>query len=372
MQERKIPAIVFTGGVDDGVRQDLWERKVFDYVLKSDPNSLEYVTNLVVRIALNKTTKVLVVDDSNTLRKMISNLLKTHQFEVHEAIDGLEALDVLGNHPDIKLIVIDYNMPNMDGVELTVAVREKYDRGRIAVIGLSTSGNAGLSAKFLKNGANDFICKPFEAEEFYCRINQNIELLEHISLIRDLSHTAFLTGLYNRRYFIESRHRHYASALHGDKAIIVAMVDIDHFKNVNDTYGHDAGDDIIREVSGALKNGFRESDLVCRFGGEEFCIHLTNINEIEDIEVLFERVRNQVSRVEVQSGTQSISVTISVGVCAQWMNSLEEMIQAADAQLYEAKTAGRDRVKMIHTPIKEGMTTPARRAEDPLSVESTS
>jgi PleD family two-component response regulator len=126
------------------------------------------------------------VDDSRVFRNRISSLLEVHQYSVLPAGDGAEALKILGENPDIALVITDYEMPKMDGFDLTQKIREKRDKNEVAIIGISAQGDHGLSARFLKNGANDFICKPFLTEEFYCRVTQNVETIEHLRRLKQI------------------------------------------------------------------------------------------------------------------------------------------------------------------------------------------
>ncbi len=343
VQSHQIPAIVYTAGVSEGLREDLWARRVVDYVLKGSSNSLDYLSSLVKRMDLNRDIKLLVVDDSSFMRKSIVRFLETHQYQVLEAADGVQALATLKDNPEIRLVLTDYSMPNMDGIQLTEAARLRYNREDLAIIGISTSGNAGLSARFLKSGANDFIRKPFLAEEFYCRITQNVETLEHIAHIRRASYTDYLTGLCNRRSFFTLGKKLHANAARGDISIAVAMIDIDFFKKVNDTYGHEAGDQVLKRVASILQTRFRQADIVSRFGGEEFCVLLSNTTE-EQALCLFEGIRHRVEREVTRNNGQPISVTISIGVCTEFADVLEDMIQVADERLYDAKKNGRNRV----------------------------
>ncbi|HIJ85221.1 MAG TPA: response regulator, partial [Magnetococcales bacterium] len=178
-----VPAIVFTGEFNDELRERMITKKVVDYILKENASSVTQVVSLVERLIRNQSIKVLVVDDSRSARLMVVDLLKIHRFNVLEAADGDQAMEVLVHNPDIRLVLTDYNMPGMDGFELTQQIRKTYDKSQIAVIGLSSYGNNILSARFLKRGANDFITKPFLAEEFFVRVTQNVEIIEYISAL---------------------------------------------------------------------------------------------------------------------------------------------------------------------------------------------
>ena len=275
----KIPAVVLTGGFNDDIRESVLSKNVVDYILKEGPQSLDYLIDVIRRIDKNRNTKVLIVDDSGVSRKMIRKLLEIQRFIVLEAPNGKKALDILERHSDIKLVITDYNMPVMDGFELTSEIRKKYLTDTLGVIGISAHGNSVLSAGFLKKGANDFVIKPFGNEEFFWRIHQVIEMLEHIGSLKKAAMYDYLTGLYNRRYFFELGGTLFRNAQRDNIDFAIAMVDIDNFKNINDQYGHECGDRVLKHISGIIQNHFRSSDVVSRFGGEEFCILATNMGK---------------------------------------------------------------------------------------------
>lgn len=339
-----IPAIVFTGDLTSEVRERIWGKSVVDYVIKEGTQSIDYIISLIRRIHKNNTIKVLVVDDTKFYRKVIYELLKIHQYSVLKARDGVEALRVLESNPDITMVLTDYNMPNMDGFELTKTIRSKYRRDEKSIIGLSDQANSFLSARFIKYGANDFINKPFLNEEFYCRVSQAIEAIEHVNQIKDLSNKDFLTGLYNRRYFFEAGGNLFASAQRKHITLTVALLDIDFFKKINDAYGHDAGDVVLQHLSTLLQKRFRETDIVARIGGEEFCILL--VNEAREFTYeIFDNFRKTIEVSEAVVDGKRIQFTISLGVCTKLAASLEEMIKQADLLLYQAKESGRNRIK---------------------------
>ena len=341
--QHDIPAIVFTGDLTSKVRERIWAKNVIDYILKEGTQSIDYIISLIRRIHKNKTIKVLVVDDTKFYRKVIYELLEIHQYTVLQARNGVEAMQVLKSNPDIAMVLTDYNMPNMDGFELTKTIRSKYRRDEMSIIGLSDQANSFLSAQFIKYGANDFINKPFLNEEFYCRVSQAIEAIEHVNQIKDLSNKDFLTGLYNRRYFFEAGGNLFASAQRKHITISVALLDIDFFKKINDTSGHDAGDLVLQHLSALLQKRFRDTDIVARIGGEEFCILLVNEKREYTYEI-FDTLRNAIEASETVVDGKRIQFTISIGVCTNIADSLEEMIKQADLLLYQAKESGRNKV----------------------------
>ena len=342
-QQQGLPSIVFTGEFNDELREQMIAKRVIDYVYKESAASVAYVGKLVLRILKNSSIRVLVVDDSRTARNYIVRLLLNHRYQVLEAENGQEALAVLKQHPDVRMVITDYHMPGMDGFELVRRLRQDYSMSQLAIVGVSSQGNHLISARFIKNGANDFITKPFLEEEFNCRVTQNIELLETIQALAEASTRDYLTGLHNRRYFYETAQKYFASAQRGQIRIAMAMVDIDHFKKFNDSYGHEAGDEVLRNVGEVLRSSFRETDIVARMGGEEFCVLLVNM-AWESAKVFFERLRVALADREILFKGQKLRITASVGACSSLQDSLPTMINCADELLYKAKAAGRNRV----------------------------
>lgn len=178
VQSHGLAAIVLTATFKDDVRDALLARNVADYVLKESIVVLDDVESKIERLFKNQFIKALVVDDSRTARNTVRNLLEIQNYHVLEAENGKQALEVLDANPDIKLIVTDYEMPVMDGYELTSEVRRRYKKQQLAIVGISGAGESAMTAKFLKHGANDFLHKPFAAEEFSWRVNQTVELVE--------------------------------------------------------------------------------------------------------------------------------------------------------------------------------------------------
>lgn len=341
-----IPSIIFTGNTAPHVRDKVWSEKVVDYILKEDPNSLEYVLATIKRLIENIDSKVLVVDDSSFFRKSFSILLKIHQFQVFTAVNGEDALKVLKKHPDIKLILVDYNMPIMDGFALCKKVREQYKKGELSIIGTSASNDNDTPARFLKSGANDFIVKnSFLLEEFYCRINQSVDNVNMFKALREVAIKDFLTGLFNRRYFFEAGESIFVESKRNRTDLVCAMIDIDYFKKVNDTYGHDVGDLVIQQLSLILQNNMPETAIVARFGGEEFCILATS-KEIPEIQKLFSELCKTVEQTPVlyNNGENNLHITISTGVCTDNCESLHQLVNKADQFLYMAKEQGRNKV----------------------------
>jgi diguanylate cyclase (GGDEF)-like protein len=341
-----IPSVVLTGTIDEKAQKNLLKKDVLNVILKNDPSSIKFAINDISRTLKNYDTTVLIVDDSIVYRKILRDSLSKIKINVIEVSDGQEALKVMENKENnISLIITDYEMPNLNGLNLTIKVREKYKKDQLGIIVISSAEDQDVIDRFLKFGANDFINKPFSHNEIITRTNSNLELLDLFGKIKDMANKDFLTGAYNRRYFFDSGKSIYSKNKRKKSPVAVAMIDIDKFKNINDTYGHDIGDIAIQEVKKILDKNLRTSDLMARFGGEEFCILLEDIT-IENTKLLFEKIRKKFEENVIDADGTKISYTISTGIYFGFSDSLEDMIRLSDEALYIAKESGRNRVEI--------------------------
>ncbi|MBC7314497.1 MAG: diguanylate cyclase [Rhizobium sp.] len=348
-----VPAVVFTADFNRHMRERLVERGVADYVIKNNERAVDMVVSAVARILDNRHVRVLVVDDVASARKMLVDLLNVQQFQVFEATTGSEALDMLVRHPGIDMVITDYNMPDMDGYELTRRIRREHGSDRLRIIGISSSADRLLSASFLKAGANDFVYRPFVVEELQCRIGHNIETLSQIRQLRLAAFSDYLTGLRNRRHFFDEGPARVATCLERDEACSMAMLDIDHFKQLNDSYGHEVGDRVLKAVAARLSDLVDNTDhLLARLGGEEFGILLSGMDS-EAASAFCEIVRSSVAELRVAHADTDISVTASIGVAeVAGLENFSNYLNAADQFLYLAKRYGRNRVYSDNTLLK--------------------
>ena len=337
--------IVLSGNIDKKFRKSMLQKNIIDYVNKSGVDDINYIIHTIQRLQKNKKHKVLVVDDSMVFRKTMKTMLDNLFFNVITVAHGEEALGMLEVHSDISLVVTDYNMPVMNGLELTHEIRKKHKKDSLSIIALSSNEDDEINAMFLKNGANDYIKKPFSKEEFSCRINNSIESLENLNIVLNHANRDFLTGLYNRRYFFKHM-QEYIESTENEEPYAVAVIDIDHFKKVNDTHGHDIGDKVIVHLSEILTSTTNYRDIIARFGGEEFCIILKNVNRFSAQDIL-NRLRQEVEKTTLYlQDSTAITFTISIGVAMSSENSIQDSIDQADMALYKAKNEGRNVVML--------------------------
>ncbi len=343
LNQYNIPTVALTGEFGDELREKILSKGVVDYVLKDSINAYSYVVDLIGRLIKNKRIKTLIVDDSKSIRVLLKNLLEQNGLQVLTADNAKDAIQQLQKNSDIKLMLTDFNMPEKSGVELTVAVRKKLGKEKIAIIGISEAHASSTTASFLKNGANDFIHKPLNFEEVITRVNQNLDMLELLEENFKAANFDFLTNLFNRRSFFGNGQQLVEKAYSDNKPISIAMLDIDFFKRVNDTYGHDVGDMVLIEFSELLAKHFRDQ-ITARLGGEEFAIIFTGIPDSLVLKRL-ERFRLAIEEMIVEDEEHTIMVTTSIGVVSnQESNDLDELLLIADKLLYKAKESGRNRI----------------------------
>ena len=300
-------------------------------------------------------TSILIVDDSARVRAQIIEALKTVALfdNCYEARDGIEGLKVL-NTSSVDLILCDLLMPNMDGFEFLRIVKGTKELRDIPVIILSSRGESKLKVEGLELGASDYVTKPFEAGELIARIMVHLnlkalqdDLLKTNRLLKELSVTDHLTHLFNRRYLMDSLGTEFQRAQRRNGELCLVLMDVDHFKLVNDTFGHQRGDLVLAAVAEALQVELRRYDVAARYGGEEFAMVLPDTS-LQDGLAVTERVRKAVLDITFPPPMESLAVTISQGIAsspAPHIDSVDALIKAADEALYRAKENGRNRVE---------------------------
>ncbi|MGE0385860.1 MAG: diguanylate cyclase [Gammaproteobacteria bacterium] len=343
VRRHPLAVIVLTGNDDAHQRERLLSGNVVDYIVKRNPAEIGYAGHLVAQLRENQSARVLVVDDSSAFRAYLVRLLETYRYRVLQAADGREAAAVLEREPDVSLVLTDVNMPVMGGAELIERIRATHAREDLAVIALSDGARPERIAALLRSGANDFIAKPFNVEEFFLRVTQNTTMVRQVRRIRQAATRDYLTGLSNRRHFYELAQPLYENARRGNALIALGMIDADHFKRINDTFGHEVGDLALKQIAQVLARTARKADVLARFGGEEF-VWLGMIKQPGDMQVMFERARRAVEDGPLTIEGRGIGLSVSIGATCDATGSLEQMLARADAGVYAAKNAGRNRV----------------------------
>ncbi|MBF0587531.1 MAG: EAL domain-containing protein [Magnetococcales bacterium] len=536
---KQIPCVVLTGNFDLQLQKKMLSRGVLDYFLKDNIGVIDTVLFFIDRLQKNHAHPILVVDDSSSSRIKIRRLLERYRFPVLEAKGPGEALEILSSSPDIRLVVTDYNMPDMDGAELTKRIRSRSPRDELAVIGISSHDGGNLAAKFIKAGANDFLAKPYKEEELFCRITQNMGIIDsHLRLhqmvdqlrkevesreaaerrtrhdyqarlaisrmleksldpmplpellegileeifgvpwlgmlprgaiflqpqgARELELAAYcgfsdaqlkqsahmepgwtlarramrearplytaseeillesvrhrsdpeahyclpilvekqpvgvihlqlpsgyeiqegeaeflgavgatvaglikrkgleqqlkfqaefdeLTQLPNRVLFKDRLAQAIEFASRSKREVVVMFIDLDRFKQINDTMGHEAGDELLQEAARRIQICLRKYDTVARLGGDEFTVILPEMTHVCYVEFVARRILEEVGKpYRLKAGEGVVSGSIGVTVYPQDGDNLEDLLKNADSAMYQAKEAGRSTFR-FYTP----------------------
>jgi diguanylate cyclase (GGDEF)-like protein len=285
---------------------------------------------------------VLLVEDNEDKRQLLKFALETAGYNVRTAGDGVEGLQAVESHqPD--LIVTDVTMPRMDGYEMVRRIRANPSTRFIPVIIQTALRGETQDVRLgAEVGALGYITDPTDLDLLLARARTLLDFKNYLDSCEEAAFTDHLTGLANRRRFERQLEREVARTRRFNRPFCLLMLDIDHFKRVNDTHGHDAGDDVLRRLANALQAGTRGIDMAARIGGEEFAVLLTETDFAQGMEVA-ERLRVAVRETELP-GVGGVTVSVGLAEYNAATRDARELFSAADSALYEAKRAGRDRV----------------------------
>jgi diguanylate cyclase (GGDEF)-like protein len=287
----------------------------------------------------NNKGKILVVENSPQTLHTIRNILNEAGYEVTAASNGREGLETVRDG-EIDLIISAVTMPEMDGFEFCKEVRKNSTTDTTPFIFLTAQGSIEDKESAFREGADDFITKPFEPSDLVLRVEA---VLKRAARYLHEAYTDSLTGLNNRRYFDKKLVEMIAHSKRYGEVFCLAMLDVDLFKNFNDSYGHVAGDQALKHLADVIMNNIRQSDTHARFGGEEFTVLLPSTDKTNSI-TFMDRLRERIAETPLVYENEEHSFTISIGI-AQYPEDAEtpeELIKCADQALYESKSRGRN------------------------------
>ncbi len=289
--------------------------------------------------------RVLIAEDDLTSRLLLKKVLEKWGYDVIVTTNGAEAWELLQSDDAPRLAILDWMMPEMDGVEVCRRVRTRETVRPLYLILLTALGDKDSVVTGLEAGADDYVGKPYHQAELHARVNVGRRLVEAQLALEVQARTDALTGLLNRGAIMRCLDGELERAGREGGGLGVGMLDIDHFKRVNDAHGHAAGDAVLRELSRRMESVLRPYDSLGRFGGEEFLIVVPGAGPTELSEVL-ERLRAVTAAAPFAAGGHDLVVTVSLGgaICAG--ESADALIARADRALYAAKEQGRDRVEV--------------------------
>jgi len=299
--------------------------------------------------------RILIADDELMSRKLLQKTLERAGYEVTAVENGRQAADQLCQANGARLALLDWVMPELDGPGVCREIRKRQEQSYVYMVLLTSKESKEDVVAGLESGADDYLTKPFDPEELKARLRTGLRILDLEDRLVEAreemrfqaSHDA-LTALLNRGVIMDLLGRELARSRREQGSTAILMCDLDHFKNVNDTYGHPAGDDVLKETAKRLLASVRSYDFVGRYGGEEFMIVLNNCNPAFAL-ARAEEIRKSIGQKPMPSSSGPIPLTMSLGllISQDWgYRPMEELLQEADAALYSAKAAGRNCVRV--------------------------
>ncbi|HCE44853.1 MAG TPA: diguanylate cyclase response regulator [Lentisphaeria bacterium] len=299
--------------------------------------------------------KILIAEDDAVSKRMIESTLARWGFEVISTTDGMQAWEIISSASPPEIVILDWVMPGMEGVEICRRIRklEVGSERYTFIILLTAKSELKDIVAGMESGADDYVSKPFDPQELGLRIRAGKRIIElHNQLRRAkeellvLSRTDSLTGMLNRRAFYEVLEKEIVRSCRQKIPLSMIMLDIDHFKKINDTYGHQEGDAVLRELSSRIGSAIRHYDVMSRYGGEEFIALLPGV-DVDAAANTAERFRELIGKTPFESGKKRINVTISLGVAQLVKDEKSDvLIGRADEALYKAKQNGRNGVEI--------------------------
>ena len=299
--------------------------------------------------------RVLVVDDEAFSAEFHAGILETAGMVTRVVTDPLDVMAQLINF-DADLLLLDVHMPRVSGSELAAAIRQHPSFASLPIVYLSVEQDIDKQLGAIAVGADDFLVKPVVPDRLISSVSARAQRLR---LLRGLVTQDPMTGLLNHGAFRDRLKTELSRATRAGESLVVALIDIDHFKRVNDTYGHPAGDAVIKALARLLKQRLRPGDVAARYGGEEFAVILPH-TALASAELILNRLRVGFADLPQWGGTEEFRVTLSCGLAAfPACGGAVELVEAADQALYDAKRAGRNRVRLVSA----GGTAPLNRSQ---------
>ncbi|MGV3549572.1 GGDEF domain-containing response regulator [Rhizobium sp.] len=347
-----IPAVVFSGFTTDARREAILASGAAELVYKSSPRSLDSLAEAIARVLSSKLPNALVIDPGRS-----SELVRTinkGKFAVTHCQNEEDALGVLdAAKGTIELVVVRSDLAARNGYSLIETLALRFGEDAVRVIGFTSAPPGDAVCRFLKAGGDDFLQLPMSAADIEGRLTHTLAIHRQIQSLQRMASRDYLTDMLNRRYFFDRGPKMVEMCLRQTSPVCAALLDIDHFKRLNDTYGHEVGDLVLKAVSRKLLQLVGEKQhLPARIGGEEFALLLTHM-DIEQAYEFCERVRIEISKVKVAIDDEDISVTVSMGLAMiSESETFDNYLNAADQYLYLAKHSGRNRVFSDYQVLK--------------------
>ncbi|GAA0858404.1 diguanylate cyclase [Aliiglaciecola litoralis] len=289
--------------------------------------------------------KVIVAEDDPVTQLLISETLKRWDYHVLVAKNGLEVLALLAEHGDVQLFLLDWQMPELDGIELCKKLKTSRGTSCCYIIMLTSKKATENIVQALDSGADDFISKPFSPEELKVRLKVGCRIIETENSLLHQAHHDGLTNTLNHRAIVDVLSQLWSRSVRDKSSLAVLMLDIDYFKRINDSYGHQVGDYALKHFCKLVKQELRPYDSLGRYGGEEFAVCLPS-TEADEAMIVAQRIRTCVESHPVEYDGLNFTMTVSIGVSvfSENQQSYKELLLDADRAVYDAKSKGRNAV----------------------------
>lgn len=295
--------------------------------------------------------KVLIVDDNKLNIKILTNILENEGYIVYSSDNSLLVHEI-AYQVKPNIILLDIVMPHMNGFEVCALLKRDFELRDIPVIMVTSRTDGTDVKKALELGALDYVRKPVDEGEVIARVQSALRFKQYEEKLKEMAVRDSLTGLYNHGVLVEFLEKELAKQKRKGYGLCFAMIDVDFFKRINDTYGHMAGDEVLKGLADILSKSVRDSDIVGRYGGEEFGIILPEVTRADSF-WLCERIRRSIENYEFCIEQNVIRITVSIGICFKGLeNSVHcgEIIKQADDALYTSKNSGRNHIEIF--PLK--------------------
>ncbi|EAH5903810.1 diguanylate cyclase [Campylobacter upsaliensis] len=341
----KIPTIVLTASNDTNKREEFMHKNILDYIFKESDTCVDQILDAISTLSYYAKTKVILAMAKLPERNEIKKFLSQRLFKVLAAAHGEEALLYLEDNDDTKLIIADAKMPVVSGEELLAEIRTKYNDDDLGVILLGEKDDVA-EARVLKNGANDYLIKPLLKELFNCRLDRVLNYMQDKKFIKtynNLDHTSGLKDHYTFRSEVEDYLNDIAG---GEQEFAFAFLDIDELKSINDEYGFEIGDSIIKICADEMIAETKGRDILGRYNAEKFGILLKNISQERALKIL-SRIRVNIKNAGILINLDELFFTASLGVVfANSGAKLDDLVEKATKALSAAKNNGKDRIEV--------------------------
>jgi diguanylate cyclase (GGDEF)-like protein len=341
-----VPAIVFSGYTSDARRSAILADGAAEIVYKNSPRSLDRLAEAVERQQLARRPAVAVIGIAGKARPPVLHALRPQAFSAIYCDDEDQAMSAIdASKGSVELLVVPSELAERDGYALFGKLALRFGEDTVRTVGYALEPGENELSRFLAAGGDDFLHMPMSAADVEARLAHTLNIHRQIQSLRRMASRDYLTDMLNRRYFFDRGPKLVDMCLRQSAPACAALVDIDHFKRLNDTYGHEVGDLVLKAVSRKLLQLVGEKNhLPARIGGEEFALLLTNM-DVEQAFDFCERIRLDIAKTRIVIDDEDLTVTVSMGLAAiSGAESFDNYLNAADQYLYLAKHAGRNRV----------------------------